>query len=267
MYRERDDKPFEEVLTVKPGDTFVPIMFTFDNKQLLALSNIGRDKQALVKFDPVSKAFKETIYENAAADVMDFEISYKKKAILSAVYETDRVHVHYLDSEYEELNKAISGKLPQGHSFGIIGNPLSEERVLVRSYSDKTRGAYYFYDRKTERLEKIADVSPWLDENRMADMKPISYRTRDGLTVHGYLTLPPSAEGRNLPTVVIPHGGPWSRDSWGFDPEVQLLASRGYAVLQMNFRGSTGYGKAFTNAGNKEWGKAMQNDITDGSNG
>jgi len=107
-------------------------------------------------------------------------------------------------------------------------------------------------------------VSPWLDENELAPMKPIQYTSRDGMTIPGYLTLPVGAKHENLPVVVNPHGGPWARDGWGFNPEVQFLANRGYAVLQMNFRGSTGYGKEFWQASFKQWGRTMQDDITDG---
>jgi dipeptidyl aminopeptidase/acylaminoacyl peptidase len=98
----------------------------------------------------------------------------------------------------------------------------------------------------------------------MADMKPITYTSRDGMTIHGYLTLPVGMEAENLPVVINPHGGPWARDNWGFNPEVQFLANRGFAVLQMNFRGSTGYGKKFMESSFKKWGQEMQNDITDG---
>ncbi|MFI5171192.1 MAG: alpha/beta hydrolase family protein, partial [Chitinophagales bacterium] len=105
---------------------------------------------------------------------------------------------------------------------------------------------------------------PWLKEEDLAQIKPVSYKSRDGLTINGYLTLPVGSDGKNLPVVINPHGGPWARDSWFLNPEVQFLANRGYAVLQMNFRGSTGYGKKFMEAGFKQWGKNMQNDISDG---
>ena len=111
---------------------------------------------------------------------------------------------------------------------------------------------------------EISNPYPWLKEEDMAVMKPIAYTSRDGLTIYGYLTLPKGIEAKNLPVVVNPHGGPWARDIWGFNPEVQFLANRGYAVLQMNFRGSTGYGKNFWTLSFKEWGKKMQDDITDG---
>ncbi len=125
-------------------------------------------------------------------------------------------------------------------------------------------GANYFYDLNSDKLTKLSDVSPWLNEDDMAEMKPISYTSRDGLKINGYLTLPKGKDPENLPVVINPHGGPWYRDIWGFDPEVQFLANRGYAVLQMNFRGSTGYGKEFWEKSFKEWGKTMQNDISDG---
>ena len=120
------------------------------------------------------------------------------------------------------------------------------------------------FDATTGSLTKLVDVAPWLKEDQLAHMKPIEYQSRDGLTIHGYLTLPLGREAKNLPVVINPHGGPWFRDTWGFNPEVQFLANRGYAVLQMNFRGSTGYGRKFWEASFKQWGQKMQDDITDG---
>ena len=130
----------------------------------------------------------------------------------------------------------------------------NEDKFVVRTYSDRSLGAYYLYDVAADTVEKITEVSPWLREEEMAEMKPIHYTSRDGLTIHGYLTLPVDTEAKHLPVVVNPHGGPWVRDRWGFNPEVQFLANRGYAVLQMNYRGSTGYGKAFWEASFKQWG-------------
>ena len=135
---------------------------------------------------------------------------------------------------------------------------------MVRAYSDRSLGAYYFYDQQKDHLEHIADVSPWIDEKDMAVMKPIKYTSRDGLIINGYLTIPNGLEAKNLPVIINPHGGPWHRDTWGFNPETQLLASRGYAVLKMNFRGSTGYGRDFWEKSFKQWGRTMQDDISDG---
>ena len=117
-----------------------------------------------------------------------------------------------------------------------------------------------------DKLTKLADLSPWLNSNLMSEMKPIKYESRDGLTIHGYLTIPAGSDGKNLPVVVNPHGGPWARDRWGFNPEIQYLANKGFAVFQMNFRGSVGYGREFWEISFKQWGKTMQDDITDGVN-
>jgi dipeptidyl aminopeptidase/acylaminoacyl peptidase len=136
--------------------------------------------------------------------------------------------------------------------------------MIVEVCSDRTPGAYYFYDSETNELKLLREIAPWLDEEKMAYMKPISYKARDGLEIHGYLTLPRGCEPRNLPVVVHPHAGPQWRNAWGWDAKVQFLANRGYAVLQMNFRGSEGYGKRFMKAGFKQWGLKMQDDITDG---
>jgi dipeptidyl aminopeptidase/acylaminoacyl peptidase len=156
----------------------------------------------------------------------------------------------------------LRGRLP-GYEVNLQSVTDDEQRFIVAAYNDRTPGARYVYDRKTDALVKMGDISPWLPESRMATMQPIKYQSRDGLTIHGYLTLP-QGKSKNLPCVVNPHGGPWARDVWGYSPEVQFLANRGYCVLQMNFRGSTGFGRAFWEASFKQWGLAMQDDITDG---
>lgn len=260
LYREKEEQEFQPLLTTGIEDTFIPVMFTFDNKQLYVVSNMGRDKAALVQYDPVSKKTGQTIYENKEVDVGGFIVSRKQQKIVATVYETDKVNYHFLDSEFEKLYNTLKAKVP-GKEISLLS---FEDKVMFFAHSDKSMGAYYNYDRATDKVELLADTAPWLDESKLADSKPISYQSRDGLTIHGYLTLPKTGESKNLPLIVNPHGGPWARDSWGYNPEVQLLANRGYAVLQVNFRGSTGYGKAFLSAGNKEWGKAMQNDLTDG---
>jgi len=261
LYRETEEEPFVPLLSTDPGDTFNPIMFTFDNRQLYALSNIGRDKAAIVRFDPQTRETVETVYEHPEVDVYGMLVDGKNRKILAVLYETDKFHYHFMDESFAQVYQTLKSKL-SGKEVDPVA--LSGDRWIVLAYSDKSAGTYYYYNTKSGELELLAEVMPWLDEGKLADMKPISFRARDGLTIHGYLTLPKGVEPRNLPVVVNPHGGPWARDSWGFNPEVQFLASRGYAVLQINFRGSTGYGKAFLDAGNKQWGRAMQDDITDG---
>ena len=174
---------------------------------------------------------------------------------------------HYFDSTSKAIFEKIQSQLP-GYEIGITGINKDENIIIVRTYSDKSLGAYYIYSSDDNSMEKIIEVSPWIDENEMSNQLPISYESRDGLNINGYLTLPKGynmENAKNLPVVINPHGGPWARDNWGFNPEIQFLANRGYAVLQMNFRGSTGYGRAFWEASFKKWGREMQDDITDGT--
>lgn len=263
LYRADETQEFEAVLTTSFKESLSPEFFTFDNKYLYATSNLGRDKSAAVIFDPATGETMEMLYENADFDVSGISYSRKRKVITSASYTSWKRERHFFDAESQQLFEKLEMELP-GYEIAITAYDKAEETYVVRTYSDRSMGAYYLYDKKKAKLEKIQDVSPWLDEKLMAEVKPIQYTTRDGLTIHGYLTLPKGVEAKNLPVVVNPHGGPWARDNWGFNPEIQFLANRGFAVLQMNFRGSTGYGRAFWEASFKEWGLDMQNDITDG---
>ncbi len=264
LYRKDPSKPFKTILTTSFKETMQPLFFTFDNDQVIyAASNLGRDKTAIVKFDLPTAKETEIIYQNPEVDVTTLLKSKKRKVITGVVYITDKRHYHFFDEQRKQLQKELESKLP-GYEVVVTSMNRNEDKAMVRTYSDKTLGSYYFYDLNTKELKKLADVSPWLKEQYMADMKPIQFKSRDGLTIHGYLTLPKGVEPKNLPVVVNPHGGPWARDIWGFNPEVQFLANRGYAVLQINYRGSTGYGKKFWELSFKQWGKTMQNDITDG---
>ncbi|MDA3942248.1 MAG: S9 family peptidase [Bacteroidetes bacterium] len=263
LYRDDESKEFEAVLTTSFKESLSPEFFTFDNKLLYATSNLGRDKSAAVIFDPATAEVTEVLYENADYDVSGISYSRKRKLITAASYTSWKRERHFFDQESKQLFEKLENLLP-GYEVAITASDKAEETYIVRTYSDRSMGAYFLYDKKKDKLSKIQEVSPWLDEDKMAEVKPIQYRSRDGLIIHGYLTLPKGVEAKNLPVVVNPHGGPWARDNWGFNPEIQFLANRGFAVLQMNFRGSTGYGRSFWEASFKEWGLSMQNDITDG---
>jgi dipeptidyl aminopeptidase/acylaminoacyl peptidase len=147
--------------------------------------------------------------------------------------------------------------------FGIHSRTLDDSTWIIGFTEDDRPVSYHRYDRATGRSTFLFYNRPSLAKYALASMQPISFASRDGLTVHGYLTVPPGFEDQRLPMVLLVHGGPWHRDVWGYDPEAQWLANRGYACLQINFRGSTGYGKAFLNAGDKEWGGNMHNDLAD----
>ena len=264
LYRDNEDQEFKTIITTSFKETLAPLFFTFDNKNLYMSSNLGRDKAAIVEYDIANNKEVKVLYENPDYDVSGLNFSRKRKVLTLANYVGWKQEYHFFDKEAEEIFKDLTSKLP-GKQIAVTGINKAEDRLLVRTYSDKSLGAYYFYDVKTKEIKKLAEVSPWLNEDYMADQKPISYKSRDGLTINGYLTLPKGVDPKNLPVVVNPHGGPWFRDAWGFNPEVQFLANRGYAVLQMNFRGSTGYGKEFWQKSFKQWGKTMQDDISDGA--
>jgi dipeptidyl aminopeptidase/acylaminoacyl peptidase len=264
LYRENEKDTFKVILTTNFKESFNPLFFTFDNKNLYAASNLGRDKIAIVKFDLASSKELEVLYEHPEVDVDGMTYSRLRKVPTVISYTTWKTERIFLDKETEDLYKKLQKQLP-GYEVFITFNNKNENIFTVRTISDRTLGSYYLYDKSTDKLTKLADRNPWLNENDLAEMKPISYKSRDGLTIHGYLTLPKGKGQKNLPVVVNPHGGPWARDFWGFNPEVQFLVNRGYAVLQMNFRGSTGYGKKFWETSFKQWGKTMQDDISDGA--
>jgi dipeptidyl aminopeptidase/acylaminoacyl peptidase len=268
LFRENEKDEFKTVLTTSFKEMLAPQFFTFDNKNIYASSNLGRDKAAIVEFDPRTGKEVKVLYENADYDVDALFFSKARKVLTAARYTSWKRERYFFDKQFEDL----VGKMKKEFGdieFGFNSNTKAEDKYIINTYSDKTMGSYYLYDVKTEKLDKISDVSPWLDEKEMASMLPIEYKSRDGLTINGYLTLPKGytmENAKNLPVVVNPHGGPWYRDQWGFNPEIQFLANRGYAVFQMNFRGSTGYGRKFWESSFKQWGKTMQDDITDGVN-
>lgn len=265
LYRPNEKEKFQEVLTTNFKETLSPQFFDPKNPSVVyAVSNIGRDKAAAVRYDLVQKKELEELYHNDVVDVEGIGYSRKRKVATSVYYTIDKKDYKFLDKVTEARRAEMRKLIDKDLEFGIASSNKNEDKFLIVTHDDKTNGAYYFYDQTTKKLEKIADISPWLNRGDMADMKPVSYTSRDGVTIHGYLTLPKGVKAQHLPVVINPHGGPWARDEWGFNPEVQFLANRGYAVLQMNFRGSTGYGRSFMEKSFKQWGQSMQDDITDG---
>ncbi len=263
LYRKNENDPWKTVITTSFKESFSPQFFTFDNKALYGVSNIGRDKAAVVEFDPETGKETKTLFEQPEVDVSGLNYSRKRKVITFASYTTWKQGRQFFDPESEALYKALSEKLP-GYDVYVVSSNKEEDMFIVRTITDRSLGAFYLFDQKANGLTKLADRNPWLKEEQLSEMQPVEYRSRDGLTIHGYLTLPKGKPAKNLPMVVNPHGGPWVRDEWGFNPEVQFLANRGFGVLQMNFRGSTGYGRKFWEAGFRQWGESMQDDITDG---
>ncbi len=265
LYRDGEQDKFQTLYTTNFKESLLPAFFTFDNKNLYVLSNLNKDKTALAIFDVKKKNEIKILFQNPDYDLSGAHFSKKRKVLLDATYVSWKQERRFFDKKMKSIFNKIQKKL-SGVEISISSKNKAEDKFVIRTYSDKTLGAYYIYDVSLDKLTLLAEVSPWLKESEMSDQKPIEYISRDGLKIRGYLTLPKGSSGKNVPIVVNPHGGPWYRDSWGFNPHVQFLASRGYGVFQMNFRGSTGYGRKFWEASFKEWGKKMQDDITDGVN-
>jgi len=239
-----------------------PLTFSFDNRSLYVSSNVGRDKAAIFAYDLATGKEGQLLFEHPEVDVSGLLYSRKRRVLTGVSFETDRVGYHFLDEQRAGIQALLDQRLA-GYDNRLISYSKDETKYVVHSGSDRSMGSYHLLDTERMELSKLFDISPWLDEDRMAEMRPIEYESRDGLRIRGYLTLPREVEAANLPLVVNPHGGPWARDSWGFNPEIQFLASRGYAVLQMNFRASTGFGRTFMEAGFGQWGLTMQDDVTD----
>ena len=265
LYRNKESDEFKPILTTDFKVSVVPLFFTFDNKNLYVASNRGRDKIAIFEFDLIKSKEGRLIFEHDEVDVSNLLFSRKRKVLTGVSYTVAKNEMIFFDKWREEIQQQLEKKLP-GYEVVITSFSKDEAEAVVVTYSDKSRGTYYHYEVNKNKLTELGKVSPWLNEKNMSEMKPIKYRSRDGLTINGYLTLPKGTNGKNLPVVVNPHGGPWARDNWGYKSEIQFLANRGFAVFQMNFRGSTGYGREFWEKSFKEWGKSMQDDITDGVN-
>jgi dipeptidyl aminopeptidase/acylaminoacyl peptidase len=263
LYRDSPEQAWRTILTTTFRESFNPQFFTFDNRRLYGVSNLGRDKLAAIELDLDTGREVQVLAENSQVDISVLNYSRKRKVLTLAIFTNWKTERIFFDQPTQALYQELEGRLP-GYEVVVISADDDETVFVVRTFSDRSLGAFYLYDSQSGALTKLADRAPWLPEDQLAEMKPIEYQARDGLTIHGYLSLPAGRKPKSLPVVINPHGGPWHRDTWTFSPEVQFLVNRGFAVMQMNFRGSTGYGRMFWEAGFKEWGGKMQDDITDG---
>lgn len=267
LYRDSEDEDFRPVLTTNFKETVSFMDFAPDDRMVYAATNLGRDKAELVLMDPSTCTEVEQLYAHERYDVDRICYSRKRRKLLYvSVIGHDRPIRHYFDPADEAQWQKIKNFFP-GYRVAMADCDKAEERLLLYVGSDRTRGCYYYYDIHKDRPTKVAELAPWLTEDDMVPMHAVTYTSRDGLTIEAYLSLPKGVtldSASHLPVVVNPHGGPWARDVWCFSSEVQFLCSRGYAVFQMNFRSSTGYGRKFLEAGYKQWGRAIQDDITDG---
>lgn len=237
-----------------------PVGFTGDGKSLYLLDSRDVNAAPLVRMD-IATGNTEVLAGDPQYDVSDIMVHPDTKEVQMVSFVKAREEHTVLDQSIQQDIDAI-GKVGSG-DFGIYNRTHDDNVWLVGFDQDSRPSAYHRYDRTTRRAEFLFHNRPALAEYTLTSMEAISFEARDGFTIHGYLHIPPGAEREMLPTVLNVHGGPWHRDTWGFDPETQWLANRGYAVLQVNFRGSTGYGKKFLNAGDREWGGKMHDDLVD----
>ncbi|HLA14071.1 MAG TPA: alpha/beta fold hydrolase [Gemmatimonadaceae bacterium] len=260
-----DPTGFTQVYSCSVFETCGPRRFTGDNKQLYMVTNKGdTDLTRLVLFDPMSKT--ERHVESDPLNRVDFGgavFSDVNNELIATRYEDERTRFIWRNKSWESDYKYLQGKLP-GMEIDLASSTSDENLLMLVVSSDREPGARYLFNRKTKELTRLYQVFETLPREALAPMKAVSYKSLDGMTIPAFLTLPVGVPAKNLPVVLYVHGGPWGRDSWGYSSIPQFLANRGYAVLQPNFRASTGYGKKFLNAGNNEWGQKMQEDLTAG---
>lgn len=263
LYRATDESPFKPIIKNNFKNSVEPIMFTTHKDLFYAVSNVNRDKSALVEINALTGKEEQVVYASDAADLSDVGFSKYSHKLESVSWEDAKKQNHFFDKKIENIFHELGQQL-KGNKIRIVDRDSAEKKFIINTYTDRDPGSYYLYQPDGNKLTKIGETNPGVTPQELCAMQPISFKARDGLVINGYLTLPQTKTKTNLPVVVMPHGGPWRRDSWGYSADVQFLANRGYAVFQVNYRGSTGYGKAFHSAGFKQVGGKMQDDITDG---
>lgn len=269
-YKDLQTGKFNLVKATDWKDTFSVIGFNDNSKnkdEVYLVTNIDGDKSRIVLYDLKKNEIIKEVYSNPT-----FDVSSITQAGKSRNYELDYISYNGIKNEtipvskfYKEIHDKLTSEFGD-KQFGIASSDDKNEKLLVVVDSDKLYGKYYEYDTKSKTTKLLFDLMPQLKEEDMAEMRPIEFKSRDGLTIHGYITLPKAAlNGEKVPLIVNPHGGPQGiRDDWGFNPETQLFASRGYATLQVNFRISGGYGKEFQTSGYKQIGRKAMDDVEDG---
>jgi dipeptidyl aminopeptidase/acylaminoacyl peptidase len=261
MVRDSDGANWRELTTVGPDDSVSVVGFSPDNAKIWLGSSAEAEAARLLEVDLATSAVT-VVAEDATYDVGNVLTHPTRRTLEAVSFERER-------TEWKIMDKSVAGdfsalrKVRDG-DFSVVSRDSADKTWVVRYLLDDGPVYWYLYDRATKKATVLFPSQIALQGYQLAKMKPVSFRASDGLRLHGYLTLPVGVEPVNLPTVLLVHGGPWGRDSWGLDPVAQWLANRGYAVLQVNFRGSTGYGKKYLNAGNREWAAKMHTDLVDG---
>jgi dipeptidyl aminopeptidase/acylaminoacyl peptidase len=262
-----DDSGFTKVYSCNVFESCGPVRYHKDGKRVYFITNKGNiDLTRLELFDPASG--KEELVESDPLNRVDFgnpSFSEVTDELVATSYDDDRERIYWKDKGFEADYKLLKNKLP-GREIGFVSGTKDERLWLIVASSDTEPGERYLFDRQTKKVTLQYRIREKLNRDYLAPMTAVRYKSSDGLEIPAYLTLPKmSAPAKNLPAIILPHGGPWGRDSWGYNGFAQFLANRGYVVLEPNFRASTGYGKKFLDAGNKQWGDKMQDDLTWGA--
>ncbi|MBD2777206.1 alpha/beta hydrolase family protein [Iningainema tapete] len=262
LYKE-NDQAWEVLRHWGPNEEGASIIFSADGKKLYIEGNHDANAMRLLALDLATRQ-ETVIAEDEQYDVGIVMVQPITRVIQAVSFNKDRQEWRILDQSIAADFEAIA--LVRPGEFMIVSRDLEDLNWLIAYTTDNGPVYYYAYNRESKTSTFLFSNQPKLEGLQLASMQPICYNARDGLEIHGYLTKPVGIPAQNLPTVLLVHGGPWVRDTWGYDSVVQWLANRGYAVLQVNYRGSTGYGKAFLNAGNREWAGKMHDDLIDGVN-
>ncbi len=262
-----DADKFTKVYSCTVFESCGPVRFHKDGERVYFQTNKGSgiDLVQLVLWNPATG--KEELVESDPLKNVDFGnaiFSEVSDELIATTYDDERQRIYWKDKAFEADYKNLQKQLP-GKEINFGSSTKDEKLFIISANADTDPGSTYLYDRTTKKLTLQYQSREKLNRAYLAPMKAVKYPSSDGLQIPAYLTLPKGVEAKNLPAVILPHGGPWYRDSWGYDAFAQFLANRGYAVLQPNFRGSTGYGKKFIDAANKQWGDKMQDDITWGA--
>ncbi len=260
--RDSADHDWRPLLSAPAEDALTsgPIAFSADGGSLLAMSSVGANTGRLVRIE-LGSGDTAVLAEDPETDVTGVRLHPDTREPQIVTFLKERSHYRALDPEVEADLAAIRALHPGDPD---IGDGDDGDTLWLVGFTNDTGAVPYFaYDRRRREGTFLFEHQPQLSRYELAPMTPFAFTARDGLAIHGYVTFPPGADRTGLPMVLNVHGGPWGRDAWGFDPEAQWLANRGYLCMQVNFRGSTGYGKAFVNAGDREWGGKMQDDLVD----
>ena len=265
MYREDEESEWTEIDRFEGLQNGWGLMgFTENNEKLYVTSNLGQDTYSVSLFDPQTGEM-EDVFANEGTDVnyLGFTPTGEPVTIIYNDIDT-KPQRHYINNKWKNLIEGFK------QAFGVdyVGiSSMSEygEKMILSINSDINPGEYYLYDSNKNNIVYLGSTRPWIDPKTMSKMKPITYEARDGETIYAFLTIPIDSDGKDLPLIINPHGGPFGiQDQWRFNPETQFFANQGYAVMQINYRGSGGYGKRFEKIGYKRWGLEMQDDISDG---